>query len=115
MNLLQSVTIHVGSTSPELLQLRPMSSLFTTMYGSRSNDLKKSKFLPCWHVPTQNRIRFAPNLPQHHIHYTGILEIPLINSLLVARNLGLTSTPTTLTSKAHRLLMPVRDELFIFE
>jgi hypothetical protein len=83
-------------------------------YGSRTNDLKKAKFLPGWHLSTQNKIRLAPNLPQHHIRYTGVLDLTSINSLLVARNLGLTST-STLTSKARRMLMSVRDELFIFD
>jgi hypothetical protein len=45
--------------------------------------------------------------------YSGVLDFDAIPTLLVARNITLTSI-STLTSKARRLLMPIRDELFIY-
>ncbi len=66
-------------------------------YGCKDGDFKKVKFLPCWHLATQQHIRLAPNNPAHHIH-----------------KLGLTSM-SILTSKSRRLLMPIRDELFTYE
>jgi hypothetical protein len=43
-----------------------------------------------------------------------VLEINAIDTLLVARDLGLTQL-STLNGKSRRMLMPVRDELFIYE
>jgi hypothetical protein len=46
--------------------------------------------------------------------YSGVLDFSALPTLLVARNIKLTSI-STLTSKSRRLLMPIRDELFIYE
>jgi hypothetical protein len=84
-------------------------------YGCRSDDLKKAKFYPGWHLATLDHIQLAPNKPDHHIPYSGVLDLNAIDTLLVARRqLGLTAT-SMLNSKSRRLLMPVRDELFIYE
>jgi hypothetical protein len=83
-------------------------------YGCRSANLARAKFLPGWHLPTQDRISLSPNKPTDHIRYTGVLEVNAIDTLLVARDLGLTQL-STLNSKSRRMLMPVRDELFIYE
>jgi hypothetical protein len=83
-------------------------------YGCKDGDLKKVKFLPCWHLSTQKHIRLAPNKPAHHIRYTGMVDLSSIPALLVARKLSLTTT-SILTSKSRRLLMPIRDEVFTYE
>jgi hypothetical protein len=83
-------------------------------YGCKDGDLKKVKFLPCWHLATQQHIRLAPNNPAHHIRYTGVVDFSSLSGLLVARKLSLTAT-SILTSKSRRLLMPVHDELFTYE
>jgi hypothetical protein len=83
-------------------------------YGTRSANLQLATFYPGWHLSTQNHIQLAFTQPEHHIRYTGILDFSSLNSLLVARKLTLTSV-SRLSSKSRRMLMPVRDELFIFE
>jgi hypothetical protein len=90
------------------------SSIIVHYYGTRSPNLQLASFYPGWHLSTQNTIRLALDQPEHFIRYSGVLELKAMNSLLVARNLALTSTHR-LTSKSRRLLMPVRDELFIFQ
>jgi hypothetical protein len=85
-------------------------------YGCRSDDLKKAKFLPGWHFPTQDYIQLSPNKPTRCIRYSGVLDLNAMDTLLVARDLGLTAVSvSTLNSKSRRLLMPVRDELFIYQ
>jgi hypothetical protein len=77
--------------------------------------LKKAKFYPGWHLSTQDYIQLSPNKPDNNrIRYTGVLDLNAIDNLLVVRHLGLTAM-STLNSKSRRLLMPVRDELFIYE
>jgi hypothetical protein len=83
-------------------------------YGCKAGDLKRVKFLPCWHLETQQNITLAPNKPAHHIGYTGMVDFASLPTLLVARRLNLTAT-SILTSKSRRLLMPIRDELFTYE
>jgi hypothetical protein len=83
-------------------------------YGCKHGDLKKVKFLPCWHLAMQQHIRLAPNNLAHHIRYTGIVDFSSIPALLVARNLSRTSM-SILSSKSRRLLMPIRDEIFTYE
>jgi hypothetical protein len=90
------------------------TAIIVHYYGCRSNDLKKAKYFPGWHLPQLAHIQLAPNKPDHHIRYTGVLDLNAIDTLLVARQLGLTAT-SLLNSKSRRLLMPVRDELFIYE
>ena len=99
--------------------LAKVTSLATTAivvhyYGTRSANLKLATFYPGWHLSTQNHIQLSFAQPAHHIRYTGVLDLSSINSLLVARKLTLTSA-SRLSSKSRRLIMPVRDELFIFE
>jgi hypothetical protein len=89
-------------------------ALIVHYYGCKDGDLKKVKFLPCWHLATQQHIRLAPNNPAHHVRYTGIVDFSSIPALLVARKLQLTAM-SILTSKSRRLLMPIRDELFTYE
>ncbi len=89
-----------------------LAAIIVHYYGCRSDGLRKAKFLPGWHLPTHDHILLSPNKPQHYIRYTGVLDLNAIDSLLVARELGLTSV-LVLNSKSRRLLMPVRDELFI--
>jgi hypothetical protein len=88
--------------------------LIVHYYGCKDGDLKKVKFLPCWHLETQQHIVLAPNKPAHHIGYTGSVDFSSLPGLLVARKLNLTAT-SMLTSKSRRLLMPLRDELFTYE
>ena len=83
-------------------------------YGCKDGDLKRVKFLPCWHLETQQDITLAPNKPAHHIGYTGMVDFASLPTLLVARKLNLTAT-SILTSKSRRILMPIRDELFTYE
>jgi hypothetical protein len=83
-------------------------------FGTRSQDLTKAKFYPSWHLRTQQRITLSATEPDYHIKYTGLIEMDSINELIVARRLHLTAA-STLTSKSRRQLMPVRDELFIYE
>jgi hypothetical protein len=71
-------------------------------------------FYPGWHLSTQGHIQLSLTEPKHHIEYSGMIDINAMNSLLVARKLTLTSV-YRLSSKSRRLIMPVRDELFIFE
>ena len=88
--------------------------LIVHYYGCKDGDLKTVKFLPCWHLATQQHIVLAPNKPAHHIRYTGMVDFASLSALLVARKLNLTTT-SILTSKSRRLLMPIRDELFTYE
>ena len=83
-------------------------------YGTRSANLQLATFYPGWHLSTQNHIQLSFTQPEHHIRYTGVLDLNAINSILVARKLTLTAV-SRLSSKSRRLVMPVRDELFIFE
>jgi hypothetical protein len=85
-------------------------------YGCRNDndDLKKAKFLPGWHFPKLDYIHLLPNKPPRCIRYSGVLDLNAMDTLLVARDLGLTAV-STLNSKSRRLLMPVRDELFIYQ
>jgi hypothetical protein len=90
--------------------------LIVHYFGTRSDDLTKAKFYPTWHLRTQQHITLSPTEPEHHINikYTGLIEMDSINELIVARRLQLTAA-STLTSKSRRQIMPVRDELFIYE
>jgi hypothetical protein len=88
--------------------------LIVHYYGCKDGDLKKVKFLPCWHLETQQHIVLAPVKPAHHISYTGMVNFSSLPGLLVARNLNLTAM-SLLTSKSRRMLMPIRDELFTYE
>ena len=90
------------------------TSIVVHYFGTRSANLTLASFYPGWHLSTQNHIQLSLTASEHHIRYTGVLELSAINSLLVARNLAFTAA-YRLTSKSRRLLMPVRDELFIFE
>jgi hypothetical protein len=83
-------------------------------YGTRSANLQLATFYPGWHLSTQSHIQLSLTETKHHIEYSGIIDINAMNSLLVARKLTLTSV-YRLSSKSRRLIMPVRDELFIFE
>ena len=84
-------------------------------YGTHSNNLQLATFYPGCHLQTQKHIRLSFTQTEHHIRYTaGVIELAAINSLLVARNLTSTSA-WRFTSKSRRLLMLVRDELFVFE
>jgi hypothetical protein len=88
--------------------------LIVHYYGCKDGDLKRVKFLPCWHLETQQHIVLAPVKPAQHISYTGMVNFSSLQGLLVARNLGLTAM-SLLTSKSRRMLMPIRDELFTYE
>jgi hypothetical protein len=88
--------------------------LIVQYYGCKDGDLKKVKFLPCWHLETQHHIVLAPNKPAQHIGYTGMVDFSSLPGLLVARKLSLTAT-SILTSKSRPLIMPLRDELFTHE
>jgi hypothetical protein len=90
------------------------SSLVVHYFGTRSANLALASFYPGWHLSTQNQIQLSLTAPDHHIRYTGVLELSAINTLLVARDIAFTAA-YRLTRKSRRLLMPVRDELFIFE
>jgi hypothetical protein len=90
------------------------TAMIVHYYGCKDGDLKRTKFLPCWHLATQQHIRLVPNNPAHHIRYTGVVNFSSIPALLVTRKLSLTAT-SILTSKSRRLLIPVRDELFTYE
>jgi transposase InsO family protein len=90
------------------------TAIIVHYYGTRSPNLALATFYPGWHLSTQNHIRLSLDQPEHFIRYSGTIEVNAINSLLVARNLALTSAHR-LTSQSRRLLMPVRDELFIFQ
>ena len=99
--------------------LAKVSAITTTAiivhyYGTRSANLQLATFYPGWHLMTQKHIQLAVTQPENHIRYTGELDFNSINSLLVARKLTLTAA-SRLSSKSRRLIMPVRDELFIFE
>ncbi len=58
-------------------------------YGCRSDDLKKAKFYPGWHLSTQDYIQLSPSKPDHHIRHTDGLDLSAIDTLLVAQHLGL--------------------------
>jgi hypothetical protein len=83
-------------------------------YGTKSTDLKKAKFYPCWHLQSQDNITLFALKPPNHIKYSGAIQLDAVAQLLVARNLKLT-LQSILTSKSRRQLMPMRDELFIYE
>ncbi len=83
-------------------------------YGCREDDLKRAKFYPGWNLPSLQFIERSPTKPTNYIRYTGVLQLDAVDTLLVARNLGLTQL-SLLNSKSRRLLMPVRDELFIYK
>ncbi len=99
-----------------LAEITTVGSTFIIVhyFGTRSADLTKAKFYPSWHLRTQQHIALSATEPDHHIKYTGLIEMDSINELIVARRLHLTAA-STLTSKSRRQLMPVRDELFIYE
>ena len=83
-------------------------------YGTKSNELAKAKFYPCWHLQSQQNITLSALKPPNHIKYSGVIQLDSVSQLLVARNLHLT-LQAILASKSRRQLMPVRDELFIYE
>ncbi len=83
-------------------------------FSTRSEDLTKAKFYPTWHLRTQEHITLSLTEPDHHITYSDVIEMESIYELIIARRLQLT-TASTSTSKSRRQLMPVRDELFIYE
>ncbi len=58
------------------------SSIVVHYYGTRSNNLQLAIFYPGWHLQTQNHVRISLTQPEHHIRYTGVIELPAINSLL---------------------------------
>ncbi len=82
-------------------------------YGTKSEDLKRAKFYPCWHREVSEFIHLSPSKPPGTMKYSGTIDFDSLPTLLVARNITLT-TLSTLTSKSRRLLMPIRDELFIY-
>jgi hypothetical protein len=90
------------------------TAIIVHYYGTRSANLQVATFYPGWHLSIQNHMNLSFTQPEHHIRYTGMLDLSSVNSLLVARKLTLTSA-SRLSSKSRRLIMPVRDELFIFE
>jgi hypothetical protein len=75
--------------------------------------LAKARFLPSWHRPKSDSITLSLTKPNGMRRYTGVVDFNAMTALLVARQLSFTSL-NTLTSKARRQLMPVRDELFIY-
>jgi hypothetical protein len=83
-------------------------------YGTRSANISLATFSPGWHLPNHDFIRLAKAQPQDCIRYSGVLQYDALNTLLVARKLIFNSA-SRLTSKSRKLLMPIRDELFIFE
>ena len=103
-----------GSFLQKYLPAITTTAIIVHYYGTRSANLQLATFYPGWHLMTQKHIQLAVTQPENHIRYTGELDFNSINSLLVARKLTLTSA-SRLSSKSRRLLMPVRDELFIFE
>ena len=109
-----AMNLAVGFISLESPRSRPqsLSCTITALGHPISNSHHSILVGTC--LSTQNTIQLALDQPEHFIRYSGVLELNAINSLLVARNLALTSTHR-LTSKSRRLLIPVRDELFIFQ
>ena len=115
MSLLQFGTNRkVGSSLFAKITALTETMLIVHYYGYKDGDLKKVKFLPCWHLSTQKHITLAPNKPAQHLRYTGMVDFSSLPGLLVARKLSLTAT-SILTSKSRRMLMPIRDELFTYE
>ena len=83
-------------------------------FGTKSHDLAKAKFYPSWHRPHGEHITLALAKPHGQIRYTGVVDLDAVPTLLVARQLSFTSTHTV-SSKSRHELMPIRDELFIYE
>jgi hypothetical protein len=83
-------------------------------YGTRSGNLHLATFSPGWHLTHSAHITLSDLQPTRHLRYSGVLQLDSLSTLLVARNLSMTSA-SRLTSKSRRVLTPVRDELFIFE
>jgi hypothetical protein len=55
-------------------------------YGCKDGDLKKVKFLPCWHLSTQKHITLAPNKPAHHLRYNGMVDFSSLPPWIVGRS-----------------------------
>jgi hypothetical protein len=89
------------------------TSFVVHYYGTKSNELTKAKFYPCWHKESQDHIILSALQPRGQIKYSGVIQLESVSHLLVARNLNLT-VMSILTSKSHRQLMPMRDELFLY-
>jgi hypothetical protein len=90
------------------------TSFVVHYYGTKSNELTKAKFFPSWHYESQDHITLAVSQPRGQVKYSGIIQLDSVQHLLVARNLKLT-VMSILTSKSRRQLMPIRDELFLYE
>jgi hypothetical protein len=90
------------------------SSIIVHYYGTKSDNLQRAKFHPCWHRKVSDFIQLSPTKPHGTIKYSGVLDYNALQALIVARDIKLTSI-STLTSKSRRLLMPICDELFIYE
>ena len=90
------------------------TSFIVHYYGTKSNELTKARFFPCWHHESQDHITLSASQPRGQIKYSGVIQLDSVEHLLVARNLKLT-VMSILTSKSRRQLMPMRDELFLYE
>ena len=82
-------------------------------FGCTTQDIKRAKFLPGWHVPNSNNVVLAALCPDRHVPCSGILEIDSLDQLLVARGLLLTQS-SLLRVISQRLLAPQWNQLFIF-
>lgn len=91
-----------------------LAEIIVHYYGTKSDNLQRAKFHPCWHRQVSEFIQLSPTKPHGMMKYSGVLDFNALLTLLVARDIKLT-TISTLTSKSRRLLMPIRDELFIYE
>jgi hypothetical protein len=91
-----------------------IASIIVHYYGTKSNNLQRAKFHPCWHREVSEFIQLSPTKPHGVMKYSGVLDFNSLPALLVACDIKLTAL-STLTSKSRRLLMPIRDELFIYE
>jgi hypothetical protein len=82
-------------------------------FGCTTQDIKRAKFLPGWHMPNSNDVVLAALSPDRHVPHSGILEIDSLDQLLVARGLLLTQS-TLLRVISQRLLALQWNQLFIF-
>ena len=83
-------------------------------YGCITQDIKRAKFKPGWHLPNVHDITLAAACPDQNTPYTGILEIDSLDQLLVARGILLTAS-SRLRVVSQRLLALQWHQLFIFE
>jgi hypothetical protein len=111
MSLLQFVTNRqVGSSSPRSLLSSPSSSSSIIMAHVPAT-CTSPLFRPVGTLTHSAHITLSDLQPTRHLRYSGVLQLDSLSTLLVARNLTMTSA-SRLTSKSRRLLTPVRDELF---